>query len=138
MNESEITRDYKHWIEKQPINRTECFEIKIVKLDKQTSFAFNRVADHQIKGLLDSLEGFWFKIPDTSAINGFSAQKPFDVVLIKSYQAWVVVAFYSPRKFKILIKIPIKKFIELKNTWPRKSSRLAELEKLTFVEKIYL
>lgn len=132
MNESQITRDWKHYLEKHPPDKTECYEIKLVNLSKTKSFAFNRVAEHQIIGLQTSLEALWLKIPDTAAINGFSSQKPFDVVWIKSINSYVVVIFYEPRKFKAAVLIPIKDFIELKNTWTRKSIKLEELESLGF------
>jgi hypothetical protein len=128
MNEAIITREWKHFLEEYPPKNTETYELKLVNLEKTKSFAFNRVAEHQIVGLMTSLEGLWLKIPDTAASNGFSSQKPFDVVYIKSLNSYVVVIFYQPRKFKKAIKIPIKTFIDLKNSWPRKSIKMEELE----------
>lgn len=128
MNEASVTRDFKHWLEKNKPRSCTVYEFKIVKLDKQKSFAFNRVADHQIKGLLDSLEGFWLKIPDTSAINGFSSQKPFDSLWCVARDAFVVVIYYLPHKVKTAVLIPIKDFVKLKATYPKKSIHLEELQ----------
>jgi len=132
MNESSVTRDYKHYLEKNPPKETECYEFKIVNMAKVKSFAFSRVAPHQIHGLNSSLDGLWLKIPDMSAINGFSAQKPFDTVWIKSNKSFIVIIFYMPRKFKKAVKIPIKEFNGLVEEWDRKSIRLEELEDIGY------
>lgn len=138
MNESSVTRDYKHYLEKNPPKETECYEFKIVNMAKVKSFAFSRVAPHQIHGLNSSLDGLWLKIPDTAASNGFSSQKPFDVVWIKAYSASVVIVFYQPRKFKKAIKIPINNFIKIRDSWKRKSIRMEELEKQKGIEVYYI
>lgn len=139
MKESNITTEWKHFIEKHKPLSTECYEMKIVDLSKKVkSFAFNRVADHQVLGLTNSLEGLWLKIPDTAASNGFSSQKPFDVVWIKAYSASVVIVFYQPRKFKKAIKIPINNFIKIRDSWKRKSIRMEELEKQKGIEVYYI
>lgn len=127
-NEASVTRDFKHWLEKNRPTECTVYEFKIIKLDKQKSFAFSRVAEHQVEYLLASLEGFWLKIPDTSAINGFSSQKPFDVAWIKSKFAFVVPIFYLPRKIKTAVMIPILEFIKLRSTHPKKSIHLEELQ----------
>lgn len=139
MKESNITTEWKHFIEKKKPLSTECYEIKIVDLSKKVkSFAFNRVADHQVLGLTNSLEGLWLKIPDTAASNGFSSQKPFDAIWIKAYSASVVIVFYQPRKFKKAIKIPISNFIKIRDNWKRKSIRMEELEKQKGIEIYYI
>lgn len=127
-NEASVTRDFKHWLEKnnQP-RETTCYEFKIVKLDKKKSFSFNQVAEHQVEYLLASLNGFWYKISDGAAINGFSQPKPFDSIWIKSADAYVVVIFYQPRKIKTAVLIPIWEFIKLRSSWKRKSIHLDEL-----------
>jgi len=129
MNEAGITPYVKRYVEKTGSANTECYEIKLVNLEKSKSFAFNRVAEHQIKGLLDSLEGFWYKIVDSAAINGFSAKKPFDSIWIKAKASYVVVVFYSPRKFKKALFVPIKRFVEIEKHWEKKSIKMEELEK---------
>jgi len=132
MNEASVTRDYKHYLEEHKPKETECYEFKLVNLEKTKSFAFNRVADHQLEGLLQSINGLWIKIPDTSAINGFSSQKPFDSIWIKSHESYVVIIFYLPRKFKKAFKIPVVDFMIMKHNWAKKSIRLEELEELGF------
>ena len=127
MNEANVTRDFKHWLEKNKPTTTNCYEFKLVKLDKTKSFAFSQVAEHQIEYLMASLEGFWFKIPDQSAINGFSSPKPFDTIWIKATNSWVIPIFYQPRKFKTAVLIPIFEFIKLRSEWKRKSIHLGEL-----------
>jgi hypothetical protein len=136
MKESQITINWKHFIEKNKPNKTETYELKLVNLEKTKSFAFNRVAEHQILGLQTSLEGLWLKIADTTSLSGFTNQKPFDVIWIKSYEAYVIVVFYMPRKFKKAVLIPINDFVKLKEVFPRKSIKLNELEGLGF--KVYL
>lgn len=128
VNEASVTRDFKHWLEKNKPNQTNCYEFKIVKLDKTKSFSFSQVADHQVEYLLASLDGFWHKISDTSAINGFSSPKPFDAVYIKSQRSYVVPIFYKPRKIKTAVMIPIWEFIKLRSTWKKKSIHLEELQ----------
>jgi len=136
VKEASVTLNWKHYVEKNPPKVTQCWELKLVNLDKQKSFAFNRVAPHQVDGLLASLEGFWMKIPDTAASNGFSAQKPFDAVYIMSEESSVVVVFWKPRKYKKAIKIPIKTFISIRDAWPRKSIREEELVQIDGVEMV--
>ena len=128
MKESNVTTDFKHYLTAYPPQRTETYELKLVNLAKQKSFAFDRVAEHQVIGLNNSLSGLWLKIPDTAAINGFSSQKPFDVIWMNAFKASVIVVFYMPRRFKKAIKIPVDKFVQLKDTWPKKSIRMEDLE----------
>jgi len=132
MNEASVTREFKHYLEEHKPKETECYEFKIVNLEKTKSFAFNRVADHQAEGLIQAVEGLWLKIPDTSAINGFSSQKPFDSIWIKAREGYVVPIFYSPRKFKKAFKIPVVDYLIMRDGWPRKSIRLEELETFEF------
>jgi hypothetical protein len=133
-NESSVTRDFKHWLEKNKPNNTVCYEFKIIKLDKKKSFAFSQVAEHQVEYLMTSLEGFWYKISDGAAINGFSSPKPFDSIWIKASNSYIVPIFYEPRKVKTAFLIPIWEFIKLRAEWKRKSIHMDEL---TF-EKIEL
>lgn len=132
MKESDVTRDLKHYLAEHPPKTTETYEVKIVNLAKQTSFAFNRVAPHQVEGLCTSLQGLWHKISDTSAINGFASKKPFDVIWTVATGAFVVIIFYMPRRFKKAIKIPIHNYIKLYNSWPKKSIHMEDLEKMNF------
>lgn len=127
-NEASVTRDFKHWLEKNKPSQTICYEFKIIKMDKKKSFSFSQVAEHQVDYLVSSLDGFWFKIPDQSAINGYSSPKPFDAVFIKSSQSYIVPVFYLPRSIKTAVLIPIWDFIKLRSTWNKKSIHLEELQ----------
>lgn len=127
-NEASVTRDFKHWLEKNKPTGCTTYEFKIIKLDKKKSFAFNQVADHQIEYLLASLEGFWYKVADNAAINGFSSPKPFDAIWCKAEEAYVVPIFYLPRKIKTAVLIPIENFIAFKKNWSKKSVRLEDLD----------
>lgn len=138
MDEKTVTTKWKHFITSHPPISTQTYELKFVNYDKCHRFSFNRVKDHQCLGLATSLEGLWHKISDTVASNGFSSQKPFDVVWIKAYEAYVVIVFYSKRKFTKAIKTPIKNFLKIKNNWKKKSITMEELEKQSGVEVIYL
>jgi len=126
-NEASVTRDFKHWLEKNKPQQTTCYEFKIVKLDKTKSFSFSQVAEHQVEYLMASLEGFWYKVADNAAINGFSSPKPFDAVWIKASQAYIVPIFFLQRRVKTAVLIPIWEFIKLRAEWKRKSIHLDEL-----------
>lgn len=133
-NEASVTRDFKHYLEKNLPTKCTTWEFKIIKLDKKKSFAFNSVQPHQVEYLLASLRGFYFKIPDTSAINGFSSPKPFDSVYIKAKHSYVVPIFYLPRKIKTAVLIPIKDFIKIRDTHPKKSIHLEELSEYSQIQ----
>lgn len=133
-NESSVTRDFKHWLEKNQPRGTTCYEFKIVKLDKKKSFSFSQVPEHQVDYLVTSLNGFWYKISDGAAINGFSQPKPFDAIWIKATSAYVVPIFFQPRKIKTAVLIPIWEFVKLRASWKKKSIHLEELD----FEKVHL
>ena len=138
MNEKTVIIAYKHFLEKHKPPANETFEFKYINVDKTKSFSFNRVADHQVYYLMTSLNGLWFKIPDMTSKDGHSQQKPFDTVWIVAKNAWVVVICYKTRVYKKAIKIPIKRFLEIKECWPKKSIKICELEKLPGIEIVYL
>jgi len=86
---------------------------------------FNRVADHQIKGLLQAREGLYLKIADQTIGRGggFGATlpKPFDTAYFKGMAGYVAICFYVPRKPKILYLIEVNDFIHLRDNATRKS-----------------
>lgn len=131
-NEATVTSDFKKWLDKNKPNVCTTYEFKIIKLEKKKSFAFSQVAEHQVEHLMASLEGFWLKIPDMSAVNGFSGQKPFDSVWIKAHESYVIPIFWYPRKTKLAVFIPIWEFIKLRATWKLKSIKMDELLGLGF------
>lgn len=109
-------------------NTTNVFELK---LEKGASFRFDRLAEHQRKGLLDAEDnGLYHKISDSPIFSGnmtrFTHPKPFDCIYIKS-PAYVAICFYKPRKYKNLLLVPIKKFLTLEANSKKKSATLLEL-----------
>lgn len=133
--ESQFQTLFKHFLESHPPRSTETYELKLVK---KGPFPFAVVKDHQIEGLVKSKEGLYIKLSDTAAMNGFASPKPFDCLWVKAYEAWVVVLFYFPRKDKVAIKIPVKRFLQIRDTWPRKSIHFKELENLSGIEKVVI
>lgn len=109
MTEATLTIDFKHAIEKFKPDHTVVFELKMVKGNR---FPLSSVKEHQVKGLLDALQGLWYKLADMSAMNGFGAKKPFDAVWVKCEEAYVVPVFYIPRKRKTAYLIPVKEFLK--------------------------
>lgn len=103
------------------------FELKLVK---GLSFAFDRVADHQVKALTEVSSGSWYyKIPDSPVSWGgrrFSATKPFDCLMLKNAPAYVVLIWYVPRKRKTAYYIKIEDFVKYRDGSSRKSMREEE------------
>ena len=123
---------HKHLVA-HPSTNSEAHELK---LTKKNTFVFDSVKEHQIQGLLMAEEGLFHKISDSLPIFGgnehmrFTSQKPFDCLWLTGLMSYVVICFYVPRKYKKIFKIPIEKFLEIKENHPRKSIRLEELEGL--------
>jgi len=139
MNERAIYPNWKKWILAHPPQQTELYELKFINTTKIKSFAFDRVDQHQVDGLLASLEGIFQRIMDQPwSSGGFQQKKLCDSMYIKAYQAWVVIVFYQPRKAKETVMIPVKKFIELKKKWPRKSIKLDELREVSGVQIVFI
>lgn len=104
------------------------FELKIVNTVKKKSIRFDAVAKHQLEALDETIrDGFYYKIPDMTAMNHFSSPKPFDCFLIKGL-AYVVILFYKPRKDKIVHLIPVNNWKSIEKDFPRKSIREEEIE----------
>jgi penicillin-binding protein-related factor A (putative recombinase) len=97
-----------------------------LKLEKGKSFAFNKVADHQIDGLQAvKHKGIYHKVSDTpvSVAGGgmrFTAKKPFDCFFLQG-EAYVVICFYEPRKPKRTYFIDVDDFVYERDTADRKS-----------------
>jgi len=138
MQEKDVTTDFKHYLEKHRPFETEVYELKIQNETKSKSFAFNRVKDHQIEGLIRANTGFWFKISDTTAKNGFSSQKPFDGIWIVSKGSYVVIVYYTPRKHKTAVCIPIEVFLKTKMIWKKKSIKRDEWNGIDYVFSVEL
>jgi len=133
VTERQLTTEFSKYLKLHPRKETEVYEFKMIK---SKSFPLASVKEHQIAGLEDALEGLWHKISDSPIFAGmnskFTKQKPFDAVFIKAKNAYVVPIFYEPRKFKKAFLIPVVDFVLMKDSWPRKSIRLEELEELGF------
>ncbi len=110
------------------------FELKLCKMGR---FDFKSVADHQVEALLNSLDGLYYKIPDMAAINGFTGVKPFDCAWLVAKEAYVVPCFYTPRKQKKCFLIPVKQFVNIRDSHPRKSIRESELDAFG-IQTLYL
>lgn len=130
MVEKNLQSIFSAWVKanREKFEKTVVWELK---LEKGTSFAFDRVADHQIEGLLESKhQGMYHKISDTPVSWGgqmrFTSKKPLDCMLVKNAEAYVVLCFYKPRQRKETLWIDIDRFLKVKTEAPRKSIREAE------------
>mgnify|MGYP000931615628 FL=1 len=141
MKEADFQRQWRDYVSANPPIETEAYELKIVKTLKQKSFPFAAVKDHQIIGLQLAIDGSFYKISDSPIFPGmktrFTAPKPFDCYFMKASNAFVVVMFYFPRRPKVCYKIPVDKFIEIRDSWKRKSIKEEELREIGY-QPIYL
>ena len=122
MKERDIQRLFGQYLKEKGFKVPAVFELKI---EKKKSMPFNRVADHQIKGLLQARDGLYLKIADQTIGRGggFGATlpKPFDCAYFKEMTGFVAVCFYIPRKTKILYLIEVSDFVILRDRCGRKS-----------------
>lgn len=103
----------------KPITTT-VYELKIVK---GTSLPFDRVADHQVANLIAcrTSDGYYHKIPDMAAQNGYSSVKPYDCQFIVRSKAYLVLWFYKPRQPKVFYLVDIFEWQRIKGVIQRKS-----------------
>ena len=120
MNEKNMQSLWTSYIRENPPEKTTVYELKIVK---GTSMPFDRVAPHQVANLIGcrTSEGHYHKIPDMSAKNGFSGQKPWDCQFIVRSKAYLVLWFYKERQKKIFYLVDIFEFQRIKGVLQRKS-----------------
>ncbi len=123
MTESQMQTFFRDYVSKNPPKETEVYELKI---ERDGRLPFDAVKPHQIEGLLKAQEGSLFHKISDSLIwipNGrrFPYPKPFDCMCFAGAKAFVVVWFYRPREKKVFIKIPIKRFLTLKNMSDKRS-----------------
>lgn len=111
MREAQIQSLYGKYLRENKPKGNYCYELKIIK---KGNFRFKQVQEYQIEALQSSLNGFYHKIPDMAAQNGFSGRKAFDCLWVKFDQAYVVPCFYSPRKYKDCYLIPVSLFCEMR------------------------
>lgn len=100
-----------------------------LKLTKTNTILFTDFRDHQIKNLLKvKHSGLYYKISDT----GYS-QKPFDFIVLKG-NAYVVIAFYKPRKQLNAYIIDIDAYVSyISSREHQKSLREAECKDLAIL-----
>lgn len=126
MIERDFYPNWKKYIESHRPDSSELYELKLVKGNKP--FAFNQVHDYQVEGLLEALGGKFVRIMDQPYTeDGFQQRKLCDSLWIKASECFIVVIFWIPRKRKIAVMIPIKDFVKLRDTHPKKSIHLEEL-----------
>jgi len=134
MTERQLTTELQKYFKLHPLNETVTMEIKMVK----GSFTFKSVQPHQIAGLEASLNGLQHKISDspwgTTDKFRFTFKKPFDLVFIKANVAFVIPIFYVPHKVKTAVLIPVQSFVHLRETHPKKSIHLEELDKFQWIK----
>lgn len=119
-------------LKEHPPETTEVYELKICK---GSSLPFNAVKPHQIQGLKDAETGLYHKITDFPMFAGsrmrFNSVKPFDCIAFNQAPGFVVVWFYVPRKKKVFYKIPIEKYLTLKEESTRKSFNEAMIQEIS-------
>jgi len=105
--------------------RNKVFGVFELKFCKGKSLSFSCLADHQEEALLGvtSRAGYYHKITDQPFIKGmtFQRKKPFDCFRFGLFWAYVVVMWWVPRKKKMVYYIPIRAWVELRESCGRKS-----------------
>jgi hypothetical protein len=121
MNESEIQTKFGTYLEEIKPNETIAYELKFIDLSKKKSLPFSRTPLHQKEGLKAVEDaGLYWKIPDMAAMNGFSAENPFDCFYMKG-KAYLVPCFYVPYKRKTCYLIRINDYLQMEEEADRKS-----------------
>lgn len=138
MVESAAQSLFKTWIEKNHDPKINA--VWELKLEKGISFAFSRVAVHQIDGLQSAKhKGLYYKPSDMpqSFYGGkgfrFVKPKPFDCMFIRG-DAYVVIVFYEPRKKKRMYWIDVDRFVEERDTSTRKSLTEQRAKEIAYFE----
>jgi hypothetical protein len=135
MKESNLQSLFKIWIKKN--HDPEKNTVWELKIEKGKSFAFSRVADHQIDGLQSAKhKGLYYKIADAPFGHSgyrFHKPKPFDCLFIRG-DAYVVIVFYEIRKKKRMYWIDVDKFVEERDTSTRKSLTEDRAKEIAYFE----
>lgn len=136
MEESDIRVEIAEYLEDHLSSwRMGAYELKLVKLKRDKSFPFSRVALHQYDGLIEiKHKGKYIPLPNTSFFDRRlqkkkGHKKPCDFFIIK-IPSWIIICFYEERKKKLLYFIDIDKFIEYKNKSLKKSINEQECNKI--------
>ena len=113
-NEANMQSLFTRWL-KLNAEESAAYELKITK---NRTLPFSRIAEHQITSLLKAKhEILAHKISDL-AVGSFL---PFDCFTLVGSAAYLVLMFYKPRMQKVCYAIDIDDVIKLKNT-PNKRS----------------
>ena len=108
-----------------------------LKLCKDNALPFNAVKEHQRIALLNVSgdTGFFYKIPDSPIFAGsktrFSGLKPFDCFALSNIPAYVVICFYTPRKYKRFFYILIRDFLDEEMFSCRKSLTMERAKEIS-------
>lgn len=107
------------------------FELKLIK---GNSIPFSSVKKHQVDGLLNAVQGMYYKISDSPIFPGmktrFTSKKPFDCMYIKPDQSYVVIDFYLGRAKHNVIMIRLMSWIQEGAKSERKSLTLERAEQI--------
>lgn len=137
MTESQMQTFFRDYLALNPPKESEVYELKI---SKKRSLEFDRVKEHQIEALLGVGDGLFHKITDPPMFYGsqtrFNKPRPFDCFYLRDVKGYLIVWFYVPRQKKVFYKIPIVKFITLRDNANRKSFTEEMISEIG--EKLYL
>ena len=138
MVEKDMQTIFSKYVKTHLPETTEVYELKICK---GTSLPFSALQEHQEKALLEAQEqGLFHKLTDPPIFYGgqtrFNVPRPFDCMALVKAKAYVVVWFYHLRQKKVFLKIPIKTFIQERETSTRKS--LTEQRATEIAEVIHI
>lgn len=111
MREAQIQSLFGTHLRQNPPSGNYAYELKIIK---KGNFRFKQVQERQCEALQLALNGFYHKIPDMAAQNGFSGSKAFDCLWVKFDETYVVPCFYKPREYKHAYLIPIQMFNQMR------------------------
>lgn len=121
MKEADFQRIFTKWVREHHDGINAVWELK---LEKGSSFAFGKVADHQIDGLRTAKhKGIFHKISDAPFGHSgfrFHRPKPFDCLFVKC-DAFIVICFYKPRRVKEMHWIDVDRFVKERDASDRKS-----------------
>ena len=131
MKEKDFQRMFGKYLVGRAINENAAYELKI---EKSKRFAFDKVKEHQLKGLEDAWWGLYHKIADQTVGRDFkfgnSLKKPFDCLYLAGCRGYIVIWFYVPRKKKKCYIIELVQFKKIVKNSDKKSIREEELHKL--------
>lgn len=134
MKEVDVQRQLKKYMDTHPSHPflQEPFSLEI-KLVKNNRFAFNAVRPHQITALAG--EPVLWKITDVFAPTGNpTGKKPFDFFWGCGLKGYLGIAFYIPRKHKVVYFVDVLDYLKLrdqKELEGRKSAKEVDIKKIS-------